>query len=243
MIDYNWDPTRPALVVDDFRLQAEITRFADKHASVSEYAQATGLDTDDVVRLLEPYLDTGAVGLEFYGGEVFVHTAPKGRPAPAGLASAAPNLWERLRRTNNLERAYAYWQLVRSLERAGWHVKTDSHDVLSGLGQVTEPATIGITVGPRIAPLLAYPATGRLSAPNGLLYEYDKAGATVIAVTCDEGRLEETSSAVRRWILSHHFAPRLSVLILEAPRYQPVLHSADDGSVKPISIARAETIQ
>lgn len=241
-LDYDWEPGRTPLNVSDFRLQATFTRTPGRYATVSEYAQATGISTDRIVELIADHLDTGALSLEFYGDEVFIHTAPFGRPAPDGVASTAPNLWERLRRRNSVAASYAYWKLIRSLETVGWHVETDTHVVHAGLGRVDTPAVIGITVGPRVVPVLAYPAASQLSNRDGLLTSYDRAGAAVVAVTCDEGRLDEFSSATRRWMLDRRWTPRLAVMILEAPRYQPVLHTPDDGAVQPISIARASEL-
>lgn len=213
-------------------------RHPDRCATLTEYAHAAGMDTAEVVELLAPYLDDGTLALEFVGDEVFVHTAPQGRPAPRGHADVPANLWERLRIRSNLEMSFAVWRLVRSMERAGWGVETNPAKVLFGLGPVRRAPYFGVYVGPQVIATLPFPSADEVAGPGGLLAEYAHAGAAAVAVVCDEGGLDEMCTAVRRWVLSHRFLPTISTLVLESPRYNPVLLAPSDGAIEPVAVAR-----
>lgn len=236
--EYLWDPTRRTISVADPRLNQLLVRNPDRCASLTEYAQAAGMDTADVIDLLGTYLDDGTMTLEFVGDEVFVHTAPQGRPAPQGHADVPPNLWERLRLRSSLEMSFAVWKLIRSMERSGWGVETNPAKVLFGLGPLSRVPYFGIVVGPQVVAVLPFPTTDEVAGPAGLLAEYARAGAGAVAVVCDEGGLDEMCTAVRRWVLSHRYLPTIATLVLESPRYNPVLLAPSDGAVEPVSITR-----
>jgi hypothetical protein len=237
-VDYQWDPTRRTISLADPRLNMLFVRNPDRCASVSEYAQASGMDTTAAIELLGPYLDDGTLALEFVGDEVYVHTAPQGRPAPVGHADVPPNLWERLRVRSSLEMSYAVWRLVRSMERSGWKVETNPSKMLFGLGPLRRLPFFAVSVGPQLVPVLPFPSLDEVSGSSGLLTEYAHCGAVAVALVCDEGGLDEMCTAVRRWVLSHRHPPTMSTLVLEAPRYNPVLIAPADGSVQPVATTR-----
>lgn len=213
-------------------------RNPDACATLSEYAQQTGIDTAEVVELLGPYLDDGTIALESFGDEVFVHTAPAGRPAPKGHADVPANLWERLRSHSSLDLSFAVWRLIRSMERSGWAVETNAAKVLFGLSPLSRAPFFGVRVGAQVLPVLPFPTAVELAGTTSLLAEYSRAGASAIAVVCDAGALDEICTHTRRWYLSHRFTPTMSVLVLEAPRYNPVLLAAADGAIEPVSVSR-----
>lgn len=236
---YSYDPLRRALVVSDPRLTKLMQREPERCASISEYAAVTGIETGQVVELLGPALDEGALGLEIVGEEIFVHTAPDGRPGAAHLPEVQPNLWERLREGNHPDFAYALWRLARGLERAGWRVEANPHRIMFGLSRIDPRPYLGIHVANHIVPLLVHPAAADLSRPDGLLNTYDHAGAATVGVVCDSGALDEMVTATRRWVLGRRGQTYMSVLVLEAPRFNPTLLQPGDAAVTPRAVSRA----
>jgi hypothetical protein len=237
--DHQWDPTRRTISVGDPRLNMLFVRSPDRCASLTEYAQAAGMDTAQVIDLLGPYLDDGTLALEFVGDEVFVHTAPNARPAPREHADVPPNLWERLRSRSTVEMSYAVWRLVRSMERSGWGVETNASKILFGLGPLQHLPYFAVQVGPQLVSVLPFPSTDEVaSVAGGLLTEYAYAGSVAVALVCDESGLDEMCTAARRWVLAQSHPPTMSILILEAPRYNPVLIAPSDGAVTPVAVSR-----
>lgn len=239
MTGYDYDPTRRALVVADPRLSRLLQRDPERCASVSEYAQVTGIETGQVIDLIGGALDHGTLSLEIVGEEIFVHTAPTGRPGPVHLPEVAPNLWERLREGMTPEGAYALWRLVRGMERAGWRVEANPHRIMFGLSAMQPRPHLGIHVANNIVPLLAHPAAATLSAAGGLLDTFDPAGAATVGVICDSGALDEMVTATRRWVLGRRGQTGMSVLVLEAPRFNPTLLRPTDAAVTPRAVSRA----
>ena len=236
--EHLWDPTRRIISVADSRLNQLLLRRPERCATLSEYAQYVGIDLAEVLELFGPYLDDGTLALESFGDEVFLHTAPLGRPAPREHADVPPNLWERLRASSSLEMSFAVWRLIRSMERSGWAVETNAAKLLFGLAPLVRAPFFGIQVGAQVVPVLPFPSPVELAGPTSLLAEYSRAGASAVSVVCDAGALDEVCTHVRRWSLSHRYPPTMSVLVLEAPRYNPVLLAASDGSIEPVSVSR-----
>lgn len=240
MGSYVYDPSRRILSVHDSRLNRMLVRDAYRYASLTEYATGSGLPVDRVVALLGDFLDEGSLGLEVVGGDTFLLTAPAGRPIPDHLADVAPNLWETLRQRSGLEEAHALWRITRSLERAGWVVEAEPSQLVAGLGHVSEPPLLGVLAAQVCVPLVVGPTEEQLVNAMGPLAEYDRAGAAVVGVACPAGTLDRVVTAVRRWVLSRRAVPsRMTVMVLEAPRYQPVLLSAADSAVEPRSVTRS----
>lgn len=240
MSTYRYDPSRRVISVGDPRLNRLLVRNPDRCASISEYAAASGIDTAQVIDLLGPYLDEGSLSLEVCGEEIFVLTAPGGRPLPMHLADVAPNMWETLRQRCNVDDSARMWRLIRGLERAGWRVSTDQGALTFGLATLREAPMIGVDVGNSILAVLPYPASDSISSPVGYLAEYDRAGAAALGIVCDQGALDEMVTAVRRWVLSRQAVPTtMSVLILEAPRFNPTLLSPGDAAVSARAVTRS----
>jgi hypothetical protein len=237
---WDWQPDRRVISVPDPRLNKLLVRDAYRHATISEYASAAGMPVETVVAQLRPYLDGATLGLETVGGEIFLLTAPAGRPIASSGADVAPNLWEVLRATATIERAHETWQCCRALERAGWRVETAPDRVRWGLGHVSDAPSLALALGESTVPVLIHPDARQLAEISGPLAEYERAGAPAVAVVCRGGELDTVSTAVRRWILSHRAAPsKVTVLVLEQPRLAPVLLSANDAAVMPRTVDRA----
>jgi hypothetical protein len=223
----------------DLRLNRVMNRAPKSCASINEYAAKTDIPTDEIIDLLGPLLEIGSLALEFVGGEVFVLTAPAGRPMSMSLPQVEANLWEVLRTRAMPQEAYELWKLIRGLERVGWVVENGLPRIMFGLAPVITTPLLGIEIGTRVVPVIVRPAADELSDPAGVLTDYNRAGAGAIAVVCENGQLDAMSTAMRRWTLSQTFRPGLSVLILEAPRYQPTMLTPGDAAVP----ARAVTQQ
>lgn len=234
-----YDPSKPILRVNETRLNRLMMNDPLRCASVSEYAVATGMSTDQVIELFGPALDDGIIGLEIWGDEIFVMTAPAGRPAPADHPQVAPNLWEVLRESAPVEYAFALWRLVRGLGTAGWRVEVSAPRILFGLGPLRSRPYLGVGVGNTVVPVLVLPSPEQLSASDGLLAEYERAGAAAVAIVINGGALDTMVTAVRRWVLSRIEPPAMQILLLEAPRFNPTLLSAADAAVRPRAMSRS----
>lgn len=231
-----FDPTQPVLQLADPRLQRLMLFDPQRCATVTEYSHATGIDVAMIVELLGTYLDDGTLTLESVGGEVFVHTAPQGRPQPRGRHQVAPNLWEMLRGHGDTERAYQLWRLLRELEAAGWSVEADPRRIpATSAGEV---AMAGLRLGPYVAPVLVLPELGELAHPAGVLTRYERRSVRMVAVICAQTKLDETTTAVRRWLLERPQSTRITVAVLETPRFQPVLLGGGDAAVAPRAVSR-----
>lgn len=206
----------------------------DRAATISEYAEKSGIPVAQVIDLLEPLLADGTLRLDAYGDQIFVHTAPAGRSVMENRALPA-NLWERLRDRLPENAAYAIWKLIRELERVGWRVETRPAFVQYGMGRITRPPIIGLYLGNNVMPAFLYPLPEEI---EGYLNEYASAGTLSVGILCRAGGLDETIAEVRRWYLSRAEPPKMGVLVLEDPRYDPVVVRPDDASVTPLSIDR-----
>jgi hypothetical protein len=236
---YAWQPDRRPISVPDPRLNKLLVREPYRFATISEYASATGMTVETVVSQLRPFLDGVTLGLETVGGEIFLMTAPAGRPISAQGADVAPNLWEILRANLQLDEANATWMCCRALERAGWRVETSPERVRWGLGHVSHAPNLALALGETAVPVLLHPVARHLGDMTGPLSEYERAGAPAVAVVCRGGELDPVTTEVRRWILSHRGQPsQVTVLVLEEPRLAPVLLSARDAAVTPRTVDR-----
>jgi hypothetical protein len=228
------DPTRPVINVADARLQRLMVTDAQRCASVNEYAASTGIAVARVIELLGEHLDAGMLSLEIAGGEVFVHTAPTGRRADG--VQVPPNLWEMLRRSGNPEHAFRLWRMIRELEEAGWQTEADPKRIPeTSIGEV---ALVGIRLGAYVMPLVVLPSADELGHPAGVLSRFERRSVPLVGVVCARGDADTAVTAVRRWMLTRHAMTRLDILILEHPRYQPVLLRGEDASVAPVSVTR-----
>lgn len=217
------------LTFEDIRLTRVMQREPERFATVNEYAAATGMTVERILELLAGPLGVGELDVEAVGGEIFVHTAPHGRPVPSDRRSVPANMWERLRTVHDQEAAYTLWRVSRDLQANGWNVETDPMRT-PRIG--THSALLGLQVGRNIVPILLLPGRDDLGNPAGVLSKVEASGMKLCAVTCLHRELDATITAVRRWMLLRQ-EPILDLLILEAPRYSPVLLSCDDGGLTP----------
>jgi hypothetical protein len=237
---WGWEPGRRVISVEDPRLNKLLVREPFRYATLSEYASGSGLSVESVAGQIRPYVDRATLGLEVVGGEIFVLTAPGGRPIPPHGADVAPNLWEVLRAGAGLPEAHATWSCCRAMEKCGWKVVTDPALVRGGLGHLPSPPLLALELGQSTAPVIIHPPAQVLADPTGVLAEYERAGVAAVAVVCRGGELDSVSTAVRRWVLSHQgFACKVTVLVLEEPRMMPVLISARDAAVTPRNVDRS----
>jgi hypothetical protein len=236
-VDYDSDQSRPPLDADP-RLKRTMMRDPDRCASLGEYAQATGMEVGEVAEALGRYFDEGSMALEVSGDEVFIHTAPTGRLPGSHTLNIPPNLWEQLRTRLDVSDAHALWKIMRDLQRVGWSVEHHAPRIVAALGPVHEKPYLGVMTGHVIVPALLFPSPTTLGTRFGLLEQYEHAGATAVALVCEERDLDKMITSTRRWILDRHLLPEMHVLILEAPQYNPVLLSPADGAVSPVAVSR-----
>lgn len=232
--EFEWESLARSAHVDP-RVARILSQSPHTCATLDEYAKANNMATSDVVELLGQYLDSGLLSLDFYGDAVFLNTAPQGRDANTGIPA---NMWEQLRSRVSVAHAYALWQLLRSLESVGWDVEYRISRILFGLGRVDDPPYLGVVVGQRIVPALIFPSVESLVGHGGLFDQYEQAGCSALAVICDEGALDEMVTALRRWAAASRVPPTLRALVLEAPRYNPVLITPHDAAIEPVSVSR-----
>jgi hypothetical protein len=237
-LDFDYDSSRSNLDLRDPRLKRIMLRDPDRCATLSEYAEATGMAIEEVLEALEHYLDDSSMSLEMAGNEVFIHTGPNGREPGSLTINVPPNLWEQLRIRSDVDAAHSLWQLIRDMERVGWVIEHRLSRITALLGPLQEQPYIGVMTGHVVVPALLFPSPQVLGSRMGLLEQYEHAGATAVAVVCTEGSLDRVVTAVRRWILDRRLAPEMNVLVLEAPQYNPVMLSPGDGAVKPVAIMR-----
>jgi hypothetical protein len=236
---YTYDPRRRALVLPDARLTKLMQREPETCASLDEYAQRTGIPTEQILTLLAPAIDDGVLGLDVCGDGIFLNTAPQGRPGPTHLPEVAPNLWERLRGHGDAPAAYMLWRLVRSMELAGWRVEANPHRIRFGLGPLPFTPALGVQIAQTMIPLVLHPECEVLAHANGPLSVYDLAGAPTVGVVCDSGALDSVATAARRWGLGRRGKTSMGVVVLEAPRYAPTLLTPSDASVRPRSVSQS----
>jgi hypothetical protein len=232
-----FDPSRPVLRVNETRMNRLMSHDPLSCATISEYASRTGIPTDEIIELFEPAMAAGHISMEVWGDELFVHTAPRGRSAEIDSPQVAPNLWELLRQAP-VEHAYALWRLVRGLEEAGWAVESNPHRILFGLGPLRARPYLGVGVRNTVVPVVVLPTSDQLSDPRGTLSDYDEAGAAAVAVVIADGSLDAMATAVRQWMLSRQVPTSMQILLLEDPRYNPVLIGAADAAVRPRAMSR-----
>ena len=236
MSSYQWslDPTLPILVIREPRLHKIFHKQPTRCSTLNEYAVAAGIDAFDVIKLLEEHLESETLALEPVGGEVFVNTAPKGRPCTD--PQVPPNLWEILRRRLDSSQAFGVWKLVKDLTSNGWDVEVEPRKIpASSLGEV---ALAGLKIGGFVAPLLVLPPSSDIAHPAGLLTRLDAKQVPLCAVVTPRGSLDEYITAVRSWMLDRQSYVYTQVLILESPMLQPVLISPSDSSIEPLTVTR-----
>lgn len=218
----------------DYRLVWAFLWSPARFATVSEYSKGTGIPADQVMEELAKAADAGAVRLESYRGEVFVHTSPDRRTAN-GEGPLPPNMWELLRREADIDEAYEIWMTARRLEEAGWRVEVNPSQVRFAVGVTSRNPLIGVYLAYTLVPVARHRSDDELEFS---LTDLWLAGAPAVAVTCHQGGLDSHVTLARKWLLSNGGRPSMSILVLEAPSYVPVLVSYRDGAVRPVTISR-----
>lgn len=228
-----FDARRPIMTFDDMRLTRLFQQEPMRCATINEYAAATGMTVDQLLKMLSGPLQRGELDVEAVGGEIFLQTAPAGRPAPQEFGQTRPNLWETLRREHPREEAFALWRILRDMEAGGWKVEADGRMIPTAK---VEGVLLGLRFALSTVPVLILPTLPSLSSQSGPLTHLEMVGMGLCAVTCPHQGLDQAVTAVRQWMLGRPARAGLDVLILEAPRYQPVLLTSDDGSVTPRTV-------
>lgn len=223
------------LTFDDMRLTRALLNDPQRCASINEYSSATGIPISRMLELLGTALERGQLEMETAGGEAFVHTAPEGRLAGA-QAGIPPNLWESLRNGRDIDTAFALWRLTRGLQHGGWAVEARQEEIPAIGGHSTFLA-LTFNRADKV-PLLVLPDSEEIASPAGPLTRYERENTQVVAIATRNGELDHCVTGVRRWMLGALPPPRLHVLLLEDPRYQPVLLSGSDTSVTPRAVTR-----
>ena len=221
---------RQALLLSDARLTRLMQKNSDKCATISEYSDATGLPVDRIIDILGDNLENGILKLEPTGPEIFLHTAPSGRPTPSHLPETQPNLWELLRSHGEPSYAYAPWKIYRGLEFAGWNVEPHQNRITARLARLQPPPELGVYVDAALAPALLHPLIEQLGHPAGPLNVIAMSGAHIVAVVVDENSLDAAVTSVRHLHHDGH-AQGTAVLILEAPAYHPVAVTPGDAAI------------
>lgn len=208
---------------------------SDQLATLGEYAGASQMSIDEVVVEMSALLDGGLAAIEAAEGELFLLTCPRGRTG--ALAEPPANLWEQLRHGRSVAQAAREWRLLRALERAGWRVMVDPARWIPHLLGAPVAIDLGVVAAGRLAPLLEQESAAELARGDGPLAVVDRAGVDVVAVSCPQHKLDEYVTAARRFLLSLVVPTPMVVLVLEAPRFQPVIVHAGDRAVEAISLA------
>jgi hypothetical protein len=93
-----------------------------------------------------------------------------------------------------------------------------------------------------VVPVLVFPSPSDVAHPAGILTRFERRQVPFIAIMCERGDLDTMVTAVRRWFLERPEYASLRTLVLESPRFQPILITGGDGSITPKSITR-DTLQ
>lgn len=213
------------LTFRDMRLTRAMQDTRMRHATLEEYAHATGMSIQELLSFLKEHVESGDLAYETVGDQAFLLTRVPER-SPRGLP---PNLWEVLREMNDPEKAYTLWRLGRDLEQSGWQV--NYHPPV--IARKRPPLSLPLQEGE--APLILFPDPALLASPEGPLSRIEKERHPVCAVACHNKHVDRTVAAVRSWYLGQGERSRLSTLILEEPHYQPVRIDSGDGSHNPRS--------
>lgn len=218
---------RPVIAVNDIRLQRLLFRGADL-ASLSEYAEKSDMGISEVIANLEPWLDGKTLEIEAYGSDLFLHTAPSGRPQPLEVAIIPANLWEILRQVGDTQYAAMLFSIIRGLQFAGWKCKTHALDA-------NNPATfLELHVNNVWSPLFIYPKINRVAIKRGILDKIAERKIQYVTLIVQHKEAQQYIAEVKTWFTNND--DELTVVILQEPSYQPVIITGKETGVKPKTI-------
>jgi hypothetical protein len=234
------DRPRPLFHLAHARLHSLALRALGQYASISEMASAAACDTTTVIEAFGPYVENGTVRLELVEDEVFILTGAGNRPIPRHLPDVPVSQWEMLRRHLSPEQAYLHWALTRGLEACGWETECATPAVSAGLSRIpgAPNPVLGVYVGNHVVPVVAYPSAAQATSGSGPLETYERAGAPCVALLVREGGLDPMITAIRQWAMTRRVRPGMSVLVLEAPRFDPTMVTASDPAVPHRAVDR-----
>lgn len=216
------------------RVQAVLENGFEHIATVAEMAAACGLSIDELVRDLAELFDSGVLSIEAAESELYILPYPNGRPQSGKLLAA--NVWEQLRATRSVLDASRVCRSLRSLERGGWNVVIDPSRWNNRWETSGVQLSLGVVAGGVLVPALVGVGAADISNPDGPVSSLYRAGATAVAVTCPQHALESYVTEARRWFLRQVTTTSMVLLVLEAPRYQPVLIRQSDTAVDPVNV-------
>jgi len=223
---------RPTLHLADARLEALFYHDTWRYATVGDYARALGRDVLAVLDALGGCFADGTLGVEAVGDELFVHTAPAGRPAPDGVVQVVPNLWETLRNGRSAEEAHRTWGAVRDIAAAGWDVEVRPDYVPGHRSTLPHPPFCAVRLANgTLVPVVYGAAAERLAGPSGVLAAWAATPLPAVLLTCPAGGLDHYVTEVRRFLRTSPASMDLAVMVCEAPRYEPVLLTRDDVAI------------
>lgn len=218
---------RPVITLNDIRLQRLLFRGADL-ASLSEYAEKSDMGISEVIADLEPWLDGKTLEIEAYGSDLFLHTAPSGRPTPIGVAIIPANLWEILRQVGDTQYAAMLFSIIRGLQFAGWNCKTHALDA-------NNPATfLELLVNNVWSPLFIYPKLNRVAIKKGILDKIAERKIQYVTLIVQHKETQQYIAEVKTWFTNND--KELAVVILQEPSFQAVILNGKETGVKPNTV-------
>lgn len=204
------------------------------YCTASDYLGGARVTMAELVAALQPLVDAQAVGYEGHEGEIFIRTAPQGRPITGQYSELGANMWEHLRRRNPVAKAAALVRAVRQLETVGWKVEVTADRLPGAYAQLPGRPNVGVEVkGGAVIPVLDF-ALDELTATN--ILPWQRHGMHVLAVVVRRGELETLVTKVKKM---QREGMAMYVLALEAPRYDPLMLSPDDVGLEASSVQKA----
>lgn len=215
---------RPIINLSDIRLQRLLFRGNDL-ASLNDYAEKAEMGISEVVANLEPWLDGRTLDIEAVGGDLFLHTAPLGRPQPLDVAVVPANLWEILRQVGDSDYASMIYNIIRGLQFSGWRCRIHPVDTAN-------PATfLELYINNNWIPLFLFPKKNRIAVENGILDKLKVRNIKKVAIIINQKDVNPFLLEVRKWLYID--GNEITVVLLENPSFQPVILGPNDIAVKP----------
>ena len=113
----------------DYRLTKLILQDPTRCSTISEYSRATSMPAELLLEELYPYTNDSSISFEAIEGEIFLNTSPHMRACEHQHFYFAENLWEILRKNNNIEKSNKIFNIYRALEMNGWRVEFHAKNI------------------------------------------------------------------------------------------------------------------